>query len=109
MYEKYCWERFIKTYEKYCWERFIKSPIKNDNSYITCFDGTYKIVEIKLHRHFSYVNISRVKSDGTLTNPIYLSIVGSSWKDTNHRLAVKIGDYVNKSQNIWLDLGSISC
>jgi hypothetical protein len=94
---------------KFYWESLIKIPIKQYNGYITVARGTFKIVEIKLGRHFSYVEISRVASNSELEKPIYLSIVGNSWEDTCSRLAVKVMDHVSGSSKIWVNLGEISC
>lgn len=91
------------------WNTYIKNPLKRTNRFFTTYESLYKIVAIKLCRHFSYVEIAQVKRDGSLGNPIYLSIVGSNWEDTNKRLATKIGAYIANNSSAWIDLGAISC
>lgn len=102
--------RCLKMRHKFYWETLIKVPLKQYNGYITMARGTFKIVGIRLGRHFSYVEISRVTwKDAELEKPIYLSVVGSDWEDTCARLSVKVMDYVSGSDKIWVDLGAISC
>lgn len=96
-------------YNKWNWHQYIKNPIKNYNGYITTVSGLYKIVTIRLGRHFSYLEISRVGSKGNLDFPIYLSVVGSDWKDTSYRLAARLKDYLNDNEGSWVNLGEISC
>ena len=91
------------------WNTYIKNPLKRTNRFFTTYESLYKIVAIKLCRHFSYVEIAQVKRDGSLGGTIYLSIVGSNWEDTNKRLATKIANYIANTSSSWVDLSAISC
>lgn len=102
-------ETLTEFHENLDWNTYIKNPIKRTNRYFTTYQSLYKIVAIKLCRHFSYVEIAQVKRDGTLEKPIYLSIVGSNWEDTNKRLASKIASYIGNKSSAWVDLSHISC
>lgn len=92
------------------WQTYIKNPLKHTNRYFSTYQGLYKIVEIKLHRHFSYVEMKKVKPDGELTGSmIYLSSVGNNWEETNKRLAARIDSHINQTENYMINLGEISC
>ena len=91
------------------WNTYIKNPLKRTNRFFTTYQSLYKIIAIKLCRHFSYVEIAQVNRDGSFSRPIYLSIVGSNWEDTNKRLANKIASYIANTSNAWVDLSGISC
>lgn len=97
-------EWYYTMKNKFYWHSYIKSPLQARNGYIAHGKGVYKIVDYKLGRHFSYVNIARVKASGELCAPIYLAIVGESWADTAAKLGMKIHNYVNEEHNIWADL-----
>lgn len=91
------------------WDTYIKNPMKRTNGYFSTYKCLYKIVNIKLCRHFSFVEISPVKRNGTLEKPIYLACVGNTWEDTNKRLANKIMNYITAESSEWIDLGQLSC
>lgn len=101
-------EWHARVHKGFYWETYIKSPIQLHNGYIAHGKGVYKIVDYRLGRHFSYINISRLKNNGDLNPPIYLAMVGTSWEDTNIKLAVKIFNYVRGQHDVWIDLNAIS-
>ena len=77
------------------WRRFIKYPLQKWSGYITEPKGVYKIMEIRLGRHFSYVNMCKVNKDTTLGRTVYITGIGNSWEDTITRLTTNIGSYVS--------------
>lgn len=97
------------TLSNIAWNNYIKNPLRRTNGYLTTYKSLFKIVNLKLCRHFSYVELARVKRDGSLSNLIYLSAVGSSWENTNKKLAERIQNYVQQTGSEWIDLGAISC
>lgn len=85
------------------WRRFIKYPIQKWNGYITESKGVYKIVEIRLARHFSYVNICKVDKDGNLGRPVYITGVGTDWRDTITRLTTNMSGFITRDIDYWVD------
>ena len=97
-----------KTLQNIAWNNYLKNPLKRTNGYLTTYKSLFKIVNLKLCRHFSYVELAKVKRDGSLSNLIYLSAVGSSWESTNKKLAERIQNYVQQTGAEWIDLSAIS-
>ena len=92
---------------KFYWHTYIKTPLRRGDRYIAHGKGVYKIVDCRLGRHFSYVNIARVRTSGDLCAPVYLAIVGQNWADTVGKLGVKIHNYVKEMHDIWVDLSGL--
>lgn len=94
---------------KHDWETYIKNPLRRTNGYITTYKALYKIIGIKICRHFSYIELAKVKRDGSLGPMTYLASIGSNWEDTNKRLATKIKNHLYDRDNNWVNWGEVSC